>query len=98
MERLEAHPAPVRMISGHVHRAMTGQIGRVTCQIAPATCHAVLTDHQPETDPQLVLEPGGFTVCRWLDAPETFALLPFIQGAAKVGSGIGPHKHLQPHH
>jgi 3',5'-cyclic AMP phosphodiesterase CpdA len=69
IERLEAHAAPVRMISGHVHRAVTGQVGRVTCQIAPATCHGVLTDHRTDMDPQLVLEPGGLTVCRWVAAP-----------------------------
>lgn len=67
--RLEAHPAPVRMISGHVHRAVTGQVGRVTCQIAPATCHAVLTDHHAASEPQLVLEPGGITICRWIADP-----------------------------
>lgn len=67
MARLEAHPGPVRMISGHVHRAVTGQIGRVTCQIAPATCHAVQADHRAGREPQLVLEPGGITVCRWMD-------------------------------
>ncbi len=69
MARLEAHPAPVRMISGHVHRTMTGQIGRVICQIAPATCHAVLTDHRTRRDPQMVLEPGGITVYSWIASP-----------------------------
>lgn len=69
LSRLEAHPASVRMISGHVHRAATSQIGRVTCQISPATCHAVLTDHWAGRDPQLVLEPGGITVCSWIAAP-----------------------------
>lgn len=68
MARLEAHPGPVRMISGHVHRAVTGQIGRVTCQIAPATCHAVMTDHRSGREPQLVLEPGACTVYRWIEA------------------------------
>lgn len=67
MARLEVHPGPVRMISGHAHRAVTGQIGRVTCQIAQATCHAVLTDHRVGYEPQLVLEPGGITICRWMD-------------------------------
>lgn len=66
MARLEAHPGPVRMISGHVHRAVTGQIGRVTCQIAPAPCHAVLTDHSLMREPQLVLEPGAVSVHRWM--------------------------------
>jgi len=69
MTRLEAHPGTVRMISGHVHRAATAQIGRVTCQIAPATCHAVLTDHRAGRAPQLVLEPGAITVCRWIAGP-----------------------------
>ncbi|MCD9147926.1 phosphodiesterase [Pseudophaeobacter flagellatus] len=69
IERLEAHPATVRMLSGHVHRAMTGQIGRINCQIAPATCHAVLTDHRSGPEPQLILEPGAFSVCRWIAAP-----------------------------
>jgi 3',5'-cyclic AMP phosphodiesterase CpdA len=67
--RLDAHPGPARMVSGHVHRAVTGQIGRVTCQIAPATCHAVLTDHRVGPVPRLVLEPGAVTVHRWLDLP-----------------------------
>ena len=66
MARLEAHPGPVRMISGHVHRAMTAQIGPVTCQIAPSTCHAVDLDHREETTENgLVLEPGAFSVYRW---------------------------------
>ncbi len=69
MTRLEAHPAPVRMISGHVHRAVTAQIGRVTCQIAPATCHAVVTDHRAGHDPMLALEPGAVTIHRWMRDP-----------------------------
>ncbi|MGB2202910.1 MAG: phosphodiesterase [Pseudooceanicola atlanticus] len=67
ISRLEAHPGPVRMLSGHVHRAVNGQIGRVSCQISPATCHAVLTDHRARRHPQLVLEPGYVTVHRWIE-------------------------------
>ncbi|MGV6847600.1 MAG: phosphodiesterase [Marinibacterium sp.] len=68
MSRLDRHPGPVRMISGHVHRAMTTQIGRVTCQIGAATCHAVDLDHRPDVrEDQLVLEPGGVTLFRWQD-------------------------------
>ncbi|SEA86559.1 phosphodiesterase [Rubrimonas cliftonensis] len=85
LERLEAHPGPVRMLSGHVHRAMTGQIGRVVCQIAPATCHAVLTDHRPGLDAQMVLEQGGFTVCRWIDAPGSGLVCDVIASGAFLG-------------
>ncbi|WP_375173265.1 phosphodiesterase [Pseudooceanicola sp.] len=67
--RLEAHPGPVRMVSGHVHRAVTGQLGRVTCQVSPATCHAVLTDHRAGQPPELVLEPGAVTIHSWIDQP-----------------------------
>lgn len=86
LDRLEAYPGPVRMISGHVHRAITGQIGRVTCQIAPATCHAVATDHRPARDAQLALEPGAITVCRWNTAPSCGLLTDMIP----TGSFSGP--------
>lgn len=65
--RLEAHPGRVRMISGHVHRTATGQIGRVMCQISPATCHALLTDNRVKPPPRFVLEPGAVTVHKWLE-------------------------------
>lgn len=65
MARLAAHPGAVRMISGHVHRAVTGQVGGITCQIAPATCHAVATDHRPGREAHLALEPGAVTLCHW---------------------------------
>ncbi|MFD0858977.1 metallophosphoesterase [Roseovarius aquimarinus] len=82
---LEDHPAPVRMLSGHVHRAVTGQIGRVVCQIAPATCHAVLTDHRAEEAPQLVLEPAAITVCRWLEAPAPTLVTDVIPSGSHSG-------------
>ncbi|MTJ03743.1 MAG: phosphodiesterase [Sediminimonas qiaohouensis] len=68
MKRLEAHPGQLRMISGHVHRAVTGQIGRIPCQIAPAPCHAVATDHRQDVEAALTLEPGAVTVYRWQGA------------------------------
>lgn len=86
MSRLEAHPAAVRMISGHVHRAVTGQIGRVTCQISPATCHSVLTDHRVGYDPQLTIEPGSITVFRWSTSPQPGLLSDIVP----IGSFPGP--------
>jgi 3',5'-cyclic AMP phosphodiesterase CpdA len=69
MDRLQAHPGPVRMISGHVHRAVTGQIGKVTCQIAPSTAHAVNRDVRADAIHGFVLEPGAVMLHRWLDGP-----------------------------
>lgn len=86
MVRLEAHPALVRMISGHVHRAVTGHIGRVTCQISPATCHAVLTEHRVGQEPQLVLEPGGITAFHWVSEPGP----GLVSDAIPTGEFAGP--------
>ncbi len=80
MDRLQRHPGPVRMISGHVHRAMTGQIGKVTCQIAPSTAHAVNRDQRMGAVHALVLEPGAVMLHAWVGA----------QGAGQLVSDILP--------
>lgn len=86
MERLEKHPGPVRMISGHVHRTLTAQLGRVTCQIAPAPCHAVQLDQRENAPNGLTLEPGGVTVYTWLDAPAP----ALVSNVLPVGAFPGP--------
>ena len=73
MERLQAHPGTVRMISGHVHRALTTQIGKVTCQIAPAPCHAVHLDCREGATNDLTLEPGAVTIYSWAERPAPLA-------------------------
>jgi 3',5'-cyclic-AMP phosphodiesterase len=65
MARLQTHPGSVRMISGHVHRAITGQIGKVTCQIAPSTAHAVHRDTRAGAINSLILEPGAVVLHSW---------------------------------
>jgi 3',5'-cyclic AMP phosphodiesterase CpdA len=65
MERLEQYPGPIRMISGHVHRAITGQVGSVLCQISPSTCHSVNRDHRTDAVHSLALEPGAVTLFKW---------------------------------
>jgi Icc protein len=86
IERLEAHPGQVRMISGHVHRAITTQIGKVTCQISPAPCHAVHLDHRLEATNDMALEPGAVTVHTWLDTPNP----SLVSNVLPVGRFPGP--------
>ncbi|MEI4263044.1 phosphodiesterase [Roseovarius sp. D0-M9] len=86
LERLQAHPGPVQMISGHAHRAMTCQIGRVHCQIAPAPCHAVALDHRAGQDAQMVLEPGAVTVHLWQGMDEGY----LTSNILPIGSFPGP--------
>ncbi len=66
---LQSYPGPVRMISGHVHRAITGQIGNVTCVISPSPAHAVHRDMRAGVQPGLTLEPGGVVLHAWVEGP-----------------------------
>ncbi|WP_417329651.1 phosphodiesterase [Halomonas cupida] len=71
MERLEAYPGPARMISGHVHRALTTQIGNVLCQVSPSTCHAVHLDQRADSANSLVMEPGAMTLYQFRKSQQT---------------------------
>ncbi len=86
MERLQAHPGPVRMISGHVHRALTGQIGKVTCQIGPSVAHAVNRDTRADAIHALVLEPGAVMLHAWIDAP----FPGLVSDIVPIGAFAGP--------
>jgi 3',5'-cyclic AMP phosphodiesterase CpdA len=86
MARLEAYPGPARMTSGHIHRTMTTQIGRVTCQIAPAPCHAVALDHRADNVNSLMMEPGGVTLWQWRTTPQPC----LVSGVIPVGAFAGP--------
>ncbi|RGP36519.1 phosphodiesterase [Pseudotabrizicola alkalilacus] len=69
LQRLQGYRGTAKMISGHVHRAITGQIGTVSCLISPSTAHAVHRDPHPDAVHSLALEPGGVTLHLWLDTP-----------------------------
>jgi len=86
MTRLQAHDGPVRMISGHVHRAMTTQIGKVTCQIAPSTAHAVNRDTRDGATHALTLEPGAVMLHAWIEGPSP----GLISDVLPAGSFPGP--------
>ncbi len=86
LDRLEAYDGPARMISGHVHRTLTTQIGKVTCQIAPAPCHAVHLSHQTASVNSLIMEPGGVTLWNWHTAPQPC----LVSNVIPVGTFAGP--------
>lgn len=85
MQRLQDYPGPVRMISGHVHRTLTTQIGDVLCQIGPAPCHAVNRDHRGSSVNSLVMEPGAVSLYRWLDGS-----MGLISDVLPIGDFAGP--------
>lgn len=65
IETVARHPHVRLIASGHVHRAITAQVGGVACHIAPAPAHAVALDHTVDAPPHLVFEPGAMTLHRW---------------------------------
>jgi 3',5'-cyclic-AMP phosphodiesterase len=86
LSRLQDYSGDVRMISGHVHRAMTAQIGKVTCQIAPATCHAVHVDQRVDAINSLIMEPGAVTLYETRSEP----LPTLVSNIVPVGNFAGP--------
>lgn len=86
MALLAAHRGGARMISGHVHRAMSGQVGPVPCQIAPATCHAVHSDHGKGRPPMLTLEAGAVSLYQWQGASGGL-----VSDVIPIGTFEGPY-------
>ena len=85
IERLNGYKGTAKMISGHVHRAITGQIGNVCCQIGPSTGHAVHRDLRADAVHALALEPGGVTLHIWLGAPQQTFISDLLPITVKPG-------------
>ncbi len=59
-EILSAYRGELRLICGHIHRNIVAQFGKVVCQIAPGTSHAVSMNQQVNAQNCLTKEPGAF--------------------------------------
>ena len=59
LDRLAGHDGPLRLICGHVHRAVATVARGVFCQICPGTSHAVTLDLRPGARLTSMLEPGA---------------------------------------
>ena len=57
----------IRIICGHVHRAIAGTFAGRLCLTAPGTSHAVSINLRPDADNSLTREPGGFMLHEWRD-------------------------------
>ena len=54
------HPQVVRVLCGHVHRAIQAPFAGTTASIAPSTAHQVALDLRPQGPSAFMLEPPGF--------------------------------------
>ena len=64
-ELLDTHPQVQRLICGHVHRAIHGNLGRTAVSICPSTGIAIGLDLVPEAKPIVVNEPPAFQIHCW---------------------------------
>ncbi|MBV8749624.1 MAG: phosphodiesterase [Candidatus Eremiobacteraeota bacterium] len=59
------HPQVVRVVSGHIHRAMTVVFAGTVASTAPSTAHQLVIDRNAAGVYGLKLEPPGFVLHRW---------------------------------
>lgn len=69
VEVLARHPQIVRVISGHMHRAITAEAGGRVATVSPSVAHQVALDLVPgisaERPPLFEMEPPAFQLHRW---------------------------------
>jgi 3',5'-cyclic AMP phosphodiesterase CpdA len=64
-EVIRRHPQVGRVISGHVHRAITASFGGTTAMISPGTAHQVALDLADSATALFVMEPAGYLMHAW---------------------------------
>ncbi len=81
---IAANPQVSRIICGHHHRMISGNVAQATCIVAPAIAYQFELPHDPAREIGFVLEPSMFLLHDW--APER----GFITHAAYVDRFAGP--------
>jgi 3',5'-cyclic AMP phosphodiesterase CpdA len=60
IERLKSHPKPVQVISGHIHRTISGQVDGIPVSIFKSPCHQMPMCLGPANVHSSVDEPGAY--------------------------------------
>lgn len=61
---LDRHPRVRHLACGHVHRAVTGMLGRVPVSIAPSPAHSVALSLDPDAGAEMAMEPAFLRLFR----------------------------------
>ncbi len=57
---IRGYDGEIRLICGHLHRAIAGLFEGRLCHVCPGTSHAVTLDQREDAENSLTMEPGGF--------------------------------------
>jgi 3',5'-cyclic AMP phosphodiesterase CpdA len=83
---LEEAPAPVGILVGHVHRAITTTFAGAVVSVAPSTFRQVELDLQPDRPLSFVLEPAGFLLHLTSGERVVSHLVPISHTSAAYGT------------
>lgn len=79
------HPQVVRVLCGHVHRAIQAPFAGTTASIAPSTAHQVALDLRPQGPSAFMLEPPGFQLHLYEEGTG------LVTHTAAIGAFDGPY-------
>jgi 3',5'-cyclic AMP phosphodiesterase CpdA len=79
------HPQVLRVLCGHIHRAIYGQVAHAPAMLAPSPCHQLALALAPDAPGAFVLEPPSFAVHRWTEGEG------FASHISYVDSNGGPY-------
>ncbi len=82
---IERHPQVIRLLCGHVHRAIQLHWHGITASIAPSPSHAVTYDLRDEPAHAFIMEPPAYQVHYWRPDTGLISHLNF------VGDYAGPY-------
>ncbi len=82
---IRRHPQVERVLSGHVHRAISTRFAGTVASTCPSSAHQIEFNLRPEHPGGFIMEPPGFQVHRWVAGGSVVSHL------VPVGQFSGPH-------
>ncbi len=84
-EVIARHPQVERVISGHLHRAITVRFGGTIASTCPSPSHQVALDLADDAPSRFVMEPPGFQLHLWTEEQG------LVTHGAAIGDFAGPY-------
>jgi 3',5'-cyclic-AMP phosphodiesterase len=82
---IRRHPQVERVLSGHLHRAITKRFGGTVATTSPSPSHQVALDLADDAASRFVMEPPGFQLHLWREG------VGLVSHTAAIGEFAGPY-------